>query len=83
MRAAVAHGVDGIIADCGGAMGCATCHVFVEREFLPLLAPPSEMEDQMLDFTAAPRAEGSRLACQVMITEALDGLRVRVAERQL
>ncbi|MFI1168562.1 2Fe-2S iron-sulfur cluster-binding protein [Streptomyces sp. NPDC020801] len=82
MHAAVALGVDGIIAECGGAAMCATCHVYVDpsvAEGLPAVSPD---EDEMLDCTACPREPGSRLGCQLMLTSALDGLVVRLPERQ-
>ena len=83
MRAAGDHGVGGILADCGGVASCATCHVFVESPYLELLPPVSEQEEQMLDFTAAPRASNSRLSCQTVMTDQLDGLTVRIAHPQV
>lgn len=83
MQAASLNCIEGIVGDCGGAMTCATCHVLVEPEFLPLLAAVSESEDQMLDYTAAGRQENSRLSCQIVMTEGLDGLVVRMADPQL
>ena len=82
MRGAGDNGVDGIVGDCGGVMSCATCHVFVEPQFLELLPVVSETAAQMLDFTAAPRAENSRLSCQIVMTEQLDGVTVQVAYPQ-
>jgi ferredoxin, 2Fe-2S len=82
MRAAADHGVKGILGDCGGVVSCATCHVFVESPFLELLPPVSEQEEEMLDFTAAPKAHNSRLSCQIVMTEQLDELTVRVAYPQ-
>lgn len=81
MRAAVDNDVPGIDADCGGMCACATCHVFVDPAWAARLAPPSEQEDEMLNFTAE-RREHSRLACQVPITAALDGLTVTLPEGQ-
>jgi ferredoxin, 2Fe-2S len=83
MRAATAHGLSGIVGDCGGGLTCATCHVVVDEEFLPNLPPMAANEDQMLDFTAMGRQPNSRLSCQLVMTEALDGLVVRVADPQL
>jgi len=83
MHAASSGGVEGIVGDCGGVMSCATCHVFVEPEFIPRLDMPSDAERQMLDYTAAPRQPQSRLSCQLLMTEALDGLTVRIADPQL
>lgn len=75
MRAAVDNGVAGIDADCGGQCVCATCHVFVEPRWAVQLPPVEDNEDEMLNFTAE-RQQHSRLACQIRITEALDGLTV-------
>jgi 2Fe-2S ferredoxin len=83
MRAAIYNGIDGIVGDCGGVMSCATCHVLVEERFLPLLPAMLPNEDDMLDCTAAEREPGSRLSCQIVMTEALDGLIVRIADPQI
>ena len=81
MRAAVDHDVRGIDADCGGMCACATCHVFVDPAWVGRLDPPSSQEEEMLNFTAERRGT-SRLACQVPITDALDGLTVTMPEGQ-
>ena len=81
MRAAVDNGVPGIDADCGGMCACATCHVFVEPDWVARLAAPSQQEEEMLNFTAE-RRETSRLACQIQIVDALDGLTVSMPEGQ-
>jgi 2Fe-2S ferredoxin len=81
MRAAVDHDVPGIDADCGGMCACATCHVFVQPEWFGRLAAPTTQEEEMLNFTAE-RRETSRLACQIPITDALDGLVVTMPEGQ-
>jgi 2Fe-2S ferredoxin len=83
MRAATAQGVPGIVGDCGGGLTCATCHVVVNEEFMALTPPMTSNEEQMLDFTAMPREPNSRLSCQLVITEALEGLTVRIAHPQL
>ncbi|MFG3258500.1 2Fe-2S iron-sulfur cluster-binding protein [Streptomyces sp. NPDC048172] len=83
MRGAVTNDVDGIVARCGGNLQCATCHVYVAPESTAELEPPRSDEDEMLDFTACPREPGSRLSCQLRVTEALDGLVVRLPERQI
>jgi 2Fe-2S ferredoxin len=75
MRAAVDHNVAGIDADCGGQCACATCHIFVEPRWAAQLAPISAHEEEMLNFTAE-RQEHSRLACQIPLTDELDGLTV-------
>jgi 2Fe-2S ferredoxin len=81
MRAAVDNGVPGIDADCGGMCACATCHVFVQPEWVARLAAPSQQEEEMLNFTAE-RRETSRLACQIPVVDALDGLTVTMPEGQ-
>src|SRR6059036_1974414 len=80
MLAATSHDIEGIVGDCGGVMSCATCHVMVEAPFAALLPPPEDTESQMLDYTAAPREAGSRLSCQIVMNEALDGITVRIAD---
>ena len=81
MEAAKKHLVAGIEAECGGACACATCHVYVEADWRAATGGPSEMEEDMLDFAFDVR-EGSRLSCQIKVTDALDGLVVRVPEKQ-
>jgi 2Fe-2S ferredoxin len=82
MQAAVSQGVDGIEAECGGSCCCATCHVYVDDSFLDRLDPPSEQEHGMLDETVAERRPNSRLACQIKVTPALEGLVVEMPEVQ-
>lgn len=82
MKAAVGAGVDGIAADCGGTLSCATCHVFVGDDWLPRLAAVQADEDAMLDMTAEPRRPGSRLSCQIVLQPALAGLRVALPAAQ-
>jgi len=72
MRAAVTHGVAGILAECGGSLACATCHVYVEPSQLGKLAPPGPDEDEMLDLTASERRPNSRLSCQIVMTDGFD-----------
>jgi len=83
MQAAVSNGVDGIVAECGGNASCATCHVYVDDRHADLVGPPNEVEDEMLDFTAAERRPTSRLSCQIQFSDALDGLIVHVPEEQV
>jgi 2Fe-2S ferredoxin len=82
MQAAVDNNVPGIQADCGGLMTCATCHVVVHEDWLKQLPPMGSDEDGMLAFTAQTRELGSRLSCQIMLTEALDGLQVKLPASQ-
>jgi len=81
MEVAKQHGVAGIVAQCGGACACATCHVYIERGWLDRLDPPEDMELGMLESAFEPGL-GSRLSCQIPVTAALDGLEVRVPPRQ-
>jgi 2Fe-2S ferredoxin len=82
MATAVKNGVPGIIGECGGNCSCATCHVYVDEEFLPLVGGPGDMEDDLLDLGAADRRPSSRLSCQIKITEELDGLTVETPAEQ-
>ena len=81
METAIKNNVPGIEAECGGACACATCHVYIEDAWREKVGGPSPMEEDMLDFGYDVR-ESSRLSCQIKVTEALDGLTVRVPERQ-
>lgn len=83
MHTAVANQVQGIVAECGGSMACATCHVYVDDDWLGRLSPLSPGEGDMLDATASGRRENSRLACQIELTEHLDGLRLTIPDMQL
>lgn len=82
MRAAVDGGIDGIAADCGGCLTCATCHVIVDPVWTARLPAPASDELAMLEMTAAPRQGGSRLSCQIELTPALDGLVVQLPTTQ-
>ena len=81
METAVAAGIAGIAADCGGLLTCATCHVHVREPFATdavQLPPPDAEELAMLAFTATPCQPNSRLSCQIKLTPALDGLTVEL-----
>ena len=80
MRAATKAGIDGIAADCGGCLSCATCHVYVDPAWAERLPPVSDDEASMLEMTAAERRPESRLSCEIMLTESLDGLVVHLPE---
>jgi 2Fe-2S ferredoxin len=82
METAVHHDVRGIDAECGGSCSCATCHVYVDDAFVDRLAPPDEMESELLQGAAAERRANSRLSCQIVVTPALEGLTVRIPARQ-
>ena len=81
METAVKNDVPGIEAECGGACACATCKVYVTPEWIDKLPPLSPMEGDMLDFAVNPRPN-SRLSCQIIISEALDGLTVETPANQ-
>ncbi|WP_338279385.1 2Fe-2S iron-sulfur cluster-binding protein [Sinorhizobium sp. KGO-5] len=81
MENAVRNSVPGIEAECGGACACATCHVYVDEEWKGRVGPPNDIEKDMLDFAYDVR-ENSRLSCQIKLSEAIDGLKVEVPERQ-
>lgn len=81
MEGAVKNLIPGIDADCGGACACATCHVYVDEGFLSKLDPMQEMEKTMLDFAEKVKSN-SRLSCQIKVSDALDGLTVRMPESQ-
>jgi 2Fe-2S ferredoxin len=82
MQAAVDAGLAGIAADCGGTLTCATCHVWVQPPWAERLPPATPDEVSMLEFTASPRQPGSRLSCQVTLSEELDGLTVALPPSQ-
>jgi 2Fe-2S ferredoxin len=82
MEGAVKNAIPGIDADCGGACACSTCHVYVDPSWFPKLPKKEPMEEDMLDFAYQPQ-ETSRLTCQIKVTAALDGLVVRMPEKQI
>lgn len=82
MQNALDNGVPGIDADCGGSCACGTCHVFVDPTWLAQTGQRTEMEEAMLGMRP-DRAENSRLSCQIQVTDALDGLSVRLPEFQM
>jgi len=81
MEAAVKNQIPGIEAECGGACSCATCHVYVDDAWKAATGEPEEMEEDMLDFAFDVRPS-SRLSCQIKVTDTLDGLVVKVPEKQ-
>lgn len=82
MQAAVSAGVEAIVADCGGTLSCATCHVMLDEPWRSRVPAATADEDAMLELTAAPREVGSRLSCQIVIDAGLDGLVARLPARQ-
>ena len=81
MEAAVKNSVPGIEAECGGACACATCHVYVDPGWVEKSGTREEMEEDMLDF-AFEVEDNSRLSCQIKVTAELDGLIVKIPEKQ-
>lgn len=81
MEGAIRNMVPGIDADCGGACACATCHVYVDAGFAEKTGDRTSMEESMLDFASEVR-DNSRLSCQIKVSEALEGLIVRLPEQQ-
>ena len=81
MEGAIKNRVRGIDADCGGACACATCHVYVDEAWIDRTGSPSAMEESMLDFAEGVQ-DNSRLSCQIKVTDALDGLVVRLPVSQ-
>jgi 2Fe-2S ferredoxin len=81
MEAAVRNNIPGIDADCGGACACATCHVYVDKDFLAKTGEQDAMEQSMLDFADGVQ-ENSRLSCQISVSAELEGLKVTTPESQ-
>ncbi|MGV8834318.1 MAG: 2Fe-2S iron-sulfur cluster-binding protein [Devosia sp.] len=81
METAIMNGVPGIVAECGGACTCATCHVYVDDAWTEAVGGPSNMEEDMLDFAFDVKT-ASRLSCQIKVKDELDGLIVHVPARQ-
>lgn len=79
MEGAINNDIDGIVAECGGACACATCHAYIDEKWLEKLPEMDDMEDSMLD-AAFERKANSRLTCQLEVSDALDGLVVYVGE---
>jgi 2Fe-2S ferredoxin len=86
MDTAVKNGVPGIVAECGGFLSCASCHVHVDEAWIEKVGRAEDNDDEteheILDGAMAERTPGSRLSCQIVVTEELDGLLVRVAPEQ-
>jgi ferredoxin, 2Fe-2S len=83
MATAITNGVSGIDGQCGGSLSCASCHVYVDREWAGKVGPAEDPEEQeMLESAAAEVRPTSRLSCQIVLSEELDGLRVEMPESQ-
>ena len=81
MEGAVQNDIPGIDADCGGGMACATCHVYVKEEWLNKLSKKEDGEEDMLDMAFEPK-KNSRLSCQLVVSDSLDGLVVNIPSKQ-
>ena len=81
MEGAIQNNIPGIDADCGGGMACATCHVYVKEEWLNKLAKPEDAEQDMIDMAFEPK-KNSRLSCQLIVSDKLDGLIVTTPSKQ-
>ena len=81
MEGAIQNDIPGIDADCGGSMACATCHVYVEEKWLDKLPKTEEAEIDMIDMAFEPK-KNSRLSCQIIVNDELDGLEVTTQEKQ-
>jgi 2Fe-2S ferredoxin len=81
MEGAVQNDIPGIDADCGGGMACATCHVYVKEEWFDKLPKKEDGEEDMLDMAFEPK-QNSRLSCQVLVSDELDGLTVSIPSKQ-
>jgi 2Fe-2S ferredoxin len=81
MEGAIQNDIPGIDADCGGSMACATCHVYVDEKWLDKLIKVDEAEVDMIDMAFEPK-KNSRLSCQLIVTDELDGLTVTTPEKQ-
>ena len=82
MEGAVQNNIPGIDADCGGGMACATCHVYVKEEWFNKLPKTEDAEQDMIDMAFEPK-KNSRLSCQIIVTDELDGLVVTTPSKQV
>jgi len=82
METAITNGIGEVLADCGGALSCATCHVYVANHWREKVGSPSEEEEDMLEMAIDPD-ERSRLSCQIKLSNDLDGIEIILPETQL
>ncbi|EED69255.1 UNVERIFIED_CONTAM: 2Fe-2S iron-sulfur cluster-binding protein [Comamonas sp. A-3] len=82
MEIAILNNVRGVDGECGGCCSCATCHVYVDERYLDKLPEPDEMEGELLEGVASERRANSRLGCQVIVSDALDGMQVGIPVSQ-
>ena len=81
MEGAIQNNIPGIDADCGGSMACATCHVYVDDKWYDKISKAEDGEQDMIDMAYEPK-KNSRLSCQIIISDELDGLVVTTPEKQ-
>ena len=81
MEGAIQNEIPGIDADCGGSMACATCHIYVDEKWLSKIPKAEEAEEDMIDMAFEPK-KNSRLSCQIIVNDELDGLEVTTPEKQ-
>ena len=81
MEGAIQNDIPGIDADCGGSMACATCHVYVEEKWFNKLPKAEDAEIDMIDMAVEPK-KNSRLSCQLIVSDKLEGLKVTTPEKQ-
>ena len=81
MEGAIQNEIPGIDADCGGSMACATCHVYVEEKWFNKLPKAEDAEVDMIDMAFDPK-KNSRLSCQIIVSDEIDGLIVTTPEKQ-
>ena len=81
MEGAIQNDIPGIDADCGGSMACATCHVYVEEKWLNKLPTAEDAEVDMIDMAYEPK-KNSRLSCQIIVSDELNGIEVTTPEKQ-
>ena len=81
MEGAIQNDIPGIDADCGGSMACATCHVYVDQQWIDKIPKAEDAENDMIDMAFEPK-KNSRLSCQIIVSEELNGLEVTTPEKQ-
>ena len=81
MEGAIQNDIPGIDADCGGSMACATCHVYVNDEWFSKISKAEDAENDMIDMAFEPK-KNSRLSCQIIVSDELDGLEVNIPSKQ-
>lgn len=82
MKAAVSNSIYDIVGDCGGSASCATCHVYVDKSYLVNIQSPTSQEAEMLECVSAEKKDNSRLSCQIVMNEKLDGITVHMPDQQ-